>query len=267
MDACKSDEPPPPQSNDLAGWKLAVANGTFRQFRLEEIVAAIQDLWPHTDKVVLHALAKHLSDSMINILRDCVYFSHANHGQDIIDRVHSQLWEALLQPKSADGKGLRLAFGPRLKFRLKDAIAVEARGFRSPDEYSVGGSKKGKKSKNTDQDTERTIGSLSEHLDEPHDAGDSDDDSSPSKRTSRCADHGLLERARIAEEERHVESVLRLITDDRKRLAFRLFMDGVPYKSLKSHSIAAALDISEKTAREWIKEVQVLLKSKMGDNT
>jgi hypothetical protein len=38
-------------------------------------------------------------------------------------------------------------------------------------------------------------------------------------------------------------------------------MDGVPFKSKKSASIADALGISEKTAREWVKEVQGLLSS------
>jgi hypothetical protein len=56
-----------------------------------------------------------------------------------------------------------------------------------------------------------------------------------------------------------VENILDQVTDDRKRLAFRLFMDGVPFKSKKTECIADALGISEKTAREWVKEVRELL--------
>ena len=49
------------------------------------------------------------------------------------------------------------------------------------------------------------------------------------------------------------------IADDRKRLAFRLFMDELPFKSTRSNSIAKALGIDESTARQWIKEMQVQL--------
>lgn len=58
-----------------------------------------------------------------------------------------------------------------------------------------------------------------------------------------------------------VESILEQVPDDQKRLAFRLYMDDVPFKSKKSDSISAALGVSEKTAREWVKEVQALLSS------
>lgn len=62
------------------------------------------------------------------------------------------------------------------------------------------------------------------------------------------------------EQNAEVERVLSTITDDRKRLAFRLFMDQVPYDSKKGHSISKALGIDESTAREWIGEVQTQLK-------
>jgi hypothetical protein len=41
----------------------------------------------------------------------------------------------------------------------------------------------------------------------------------------------------------------------------------VPFKSKKSDSIAKALGIDEKTARQWIEEIQALLKEKIGDLT
>ena len=127
----KTSEEIPPGSTDLAGWRQAIADGSFREFRLEEIVAAIQDLGPRTDKYVLNTLAKYLSDSMFRILRGLVGMNHPNQGRDIIERVHFQLWEALLQPNSADGKGLRVTFGSRVKFRMKDAFGVEARSRAS----------------------------------------------------------------------------------------------------------------------------------------
>src|SRR5262249_39023806 len=56
-----------------------------------------------------------------------------------------------------------------------------------------------------------------------------------------------------------VENALRRVADDQKRLAFRLHMDRVPYKSTRKPCIAKALGIDEKTAREWIKEVKAFL--------
>jgi hypothetical protein len=53
-----------------------------------------------------------------------VGFHHPNRGEDLIDGVHAQAWDALLKPHCPDGKGYRSAFGARLKYRLKDAIAA-----------------------------------------------------------------------------------------------------------------------------------------------
>jgi hypothetical protein len=59
----------------------------------------------------------------------------------------------------------------------------------------------------------------------------------------------------------YVENLLSKITDPRKCLAFRLHMDGCPLGGSKgTASIARALDIDEKTAGEWIEEVQDFLK-------
>src|SRR5438309_2323069 len=58
-----------------------------------------------------------------------------------------------------------------------------------------------------------------------------------------------------------VENILARIADPKKRLAFRLHMDGVPAKSKKTESIAKALGVSDKTVREWISEVTALLSS------
>src|SRR5262249_48037444 len=135
---------------------------------------------------------------------------HQNRGQDIIDNVHSQLWNAILKPDSADGKGLRKAFIPRLSYRVKDAIASAA-------------------AKNKEEGSAAVLGSLP------------------------AVDHteALID----------VESILEKIENPKKRLAFRLHMDGLPARSKKGDSIARALGVSEKTAREWIKEATELLSS------
>lgn len=59
----------------------------------------------------------------------------------------------------------------------------------------------------------------------------------------------------------YVEHLLSKIPDPRKCLAFRLHMDGCPIGGSKgTESIARTLGVSEKTAGEWIEEVQSLLK-------
>jgi DNA-directed RNA polymerase specialized sigma24 family protein len=229
-----SDDEIPPRSTDLDGWRRAVVEGRIARFRLESVVGAIQDLVPHTDKSVLNPMAKHLSDCMLNMLRGLVGRNHPNHGLDIIERVHSQLWEAILQPKSADGRGLRAAFAPRLRFRLADALIYEKRK-REGLIVDTTATNRGP----VDEITPRTVSLHSSVPSEP----------------SHIDEH------------LDVETALEAIADPKKRSAFRLHMDGVPAKSTKSLSISKALGISEKTARLWIEEAQELLKKTLGDRT
>jgi hypothetical protein len=57
-----------------------------------------------------------------------------------------------------------------------------------------------------------------------------------------------------------VERVLIQISDYRKRTAFRLHMQGVPYGGSRGKvSIARALNISRKTAEVWVVEVRAFL--------
>jgi hypothetical protein len=230
--ASESGDDPPPKPADLAGWQQAVTDGRLDQFRLEDIVAAIQDLHPNTGRSVLNALARHLSDAVIRTLRGWVGTNYPNQGWDIIYRVHSELFVAILQPESKDGKGLRLAFGPRLKFRMKDAIRAESRAFRhtaTPEKSTLVSS---------GEDAEDTLQNLA---------------ATPSEE-------------QIEQEQIEVDMFLEAnVNDERKRLAFHLYMNGTPAKSKKTDSIAAALGITDQTARAWIKEVQAILKSKVGD--
>lgn len=228
MEQLNGDEPPP-KSTDLEGWRHAVEDGRYRDFRMEEIVAAIQDLGPGTDKQVLNHLAKHLSDVLLRVLRRRVDTGYPNEGRDIIERVHGQLIEAALTPSSADGRGLRAAFGSRVTFRIKDALTVEKRAARDLRE-----------------------------------AAEQTRESEAPGGAERSPPNGLTEErcynpSSEIVESMHVEDILRRVTDDQKRLAFRLHMDGVPSKSKKTSSIAKALGINEKTARAWIEEVQALL--------
>lgn len=225
-----------PKPNDLDGWKEAVAAGRLRYFRLESITAAFQDL-ASRDHGLRERLAKHLSDSILGILRPRVGFHHPNEGWDIVFRAHQMIFEKLLQPRSADGRGLREAFVPRVMFRLKDALTKEAEERRVPDEPAIG------------ETTKATSG-----------RSDGSDGWDTGRRSTTASPP--FDDVEIADQEIDVSRILECIPDGRKRLAFRLFMDGVPFKTKKNKvtSIAAALGVSERTARDWIAEVQGALR-------
>ncbi len=73
----------------------------------------------------------------------------------------------------------------------------------------------------------------------------------------RDGDHGL-------DKQIDVESfLLRHVPDDRKRLAFQLFMNRVPYTSKLGYTITGTLKVTERTARLWISEVIATLKEKL----
>lgn len=232
------EDDPPPKSTDLAGWRQAVEQGTFRRLRLEEIVAAIQDLGLNTENEVLHPLAKHLSECMMGMLRDRVGFHHPDQGWEIIHRVHYRLWESLLHPTSKDGVGLRRAFATRLRFRLNDAIIAEgkARSVSAPSapDPAAGGQDGATKVNKAKLPGNKILGA--EKLD-------------------GLAARKELADAAIEEQVEEVEAILLRVSDSQKRLAFRLRMNDTPYKS-----IAAALGITAKTAKAWVEEVQGFLK-------
>jgi len=221
---------PPPGATDVPGWQEAVRNGRYLRCRLEDVVVAVQDLRAQLDKTTLHALLKHISDCMMKILRRRVGRNHPNEGWDIVDDVHTVLCTALLQPQSKDGQGLRKAFTPRLEHRLRDALRRESK----------------------EKQRQREL------IDS---ARESSDGVTLYGNVSSLA---LAESDRI-DQEIDAEAALEQIEHPQKRLAFRLFMDGVPFKSKKGSSIEKALGVSERTAREWVKESQEILKKYKGD--
>jgi len=219
----QNGEEPPARSNDLEAWRQAVSSGRFRKFKAEKIVAAIQDLGLTSDDTVLNALALHISDTMMRILRNAIGRNHRNEGSDLIADVHGQLIEALLKPGSADGKGLRKAFVPRVRFRAADALRKEQKTKQQ--ERSAEGLE------------EIYVNGPSQQID-----------------PRREMDEGI-----------DVERALERVADERKRLAFRLHMEGFPVESRKSDSISEALGVSDKTASQWIAEVQSLLSKTVGE--
>jgi len=245
-------EHPSPDSTDLDGWREAVAGNRLRSFKLEAIAAAFQDLGQR-DEGVQRALAKYLSESILRILRRRIGSNHPNRGEDIILRVHGQIFVALLRPTSADGWSLRQAFIPRLLFRMKDAIAAEGRERRIPvEENSMGGEDP------EGSDEVQIVGGGPEGaVEEPEPT--EDEEIIPKKLQHTT----LLDGVRETDEWIDVDRILERIPDSRKRLAFYLFMNDIPYGSKKNgvDSIAQAVGISEKTARDWVKEVRQFLEN------
>lgn len=160
-------------------------------------------------------------------MRRYVGRNHPNEGYDIVDRVYDQFFESLAQPHSADGKGIRKALVSRLMFRAKDAIAKEARERRIPDETAA---KPRKQAKTSDaplcEDQEIKFVDIYEQPDLAEAAESSDgEESPPSKARWNPA---LLDVVRAADEQIDVDRFLEEnIKDSQKRLAFRLFMDGL----------------------------------------
>jgi hypothetical protein len=273
---------PSPASTDIEGWRRAIAEGAHIGFRLEALVAALQDLGPQADGNVKRALVKQLNDAMLRMLRSFVGFNHPNQGEDVIYRVHHQLFDALLRPKSADGHALRAGFANIVSYRVKDAIAMEYRHSRIPirpgvkdsdddeldDELPVAANDRTPPPALPDgaEDRARELGADKSTLDDAPDLGEqgdpadvSDGEDAPGWDSNR--NMTLLDGVRNVDEQLDVVRILSDVTDHRKRLAFYLHMQGVPFGSTKGNSIAKALGKSKKTVTDWVEEVRAQLKT------
>jgi hypothetical protein len=255
----------PPDSKDLKGWRQAVADRKLAFYPMGAIVAAFLDLGP-IDEPLRNTLAKAISDDIYRRLKRSVGRNHPNGGEDIIERVHFQLFEALAQPDCADAKGLRDAYIPRLTFRIKDAIAKEKR--QSRDGEPAPKSTKAKSGKAPDEDEHEAVEivSMEQHPDlvEKPVIGDGED----AGLFSRAADVALLESVAYLDQQIDVTRLLKQhVPHLRKRLAFQLHMEQVPSKTKKAHvlSIANAVGFDESTVRLWIAEIQATLKTIVGD--
>ena len=96
------------------------------------------------DRLLAYREEKHLSDAITRLLRRLIGVNHPNRGDDIIYRVHGQIFEQLLKPNSADGKALREAFTARVTFRIKDALVAEHRYSRIPVQVNINTKAKGR---------------------------------------------------------------------------------------------------------------------------
>ena len=85
-----TEEEPPPRPTDLEGWRRAISEGRFRTFKMETVIAAIQDLGPNADKVIINSLVLHASDTILRVLRRHIGTNHRNQGEDIVEEAHDQ---------------------------------------------------------------------------------------------------------------------------------------------------------------------------------
>lgn len=252
----------PPASSDLEGWRRAVAQGQLGKFRPEALLCAVQDLGPNVDPAVLNPIAGRLSAIIMHMARRHVGTNKPNKGEDIIQRVHGGIWASLLDPQSEDGQTMRDGLGGIVKFRCLDAVALENKHSRIPLEPKVRELKRNEDPDKvpTDRRRAREVSNLvaapeSQGADAANDEVVRDDAAS----ATRLVDPEHFAEMRQLEEHIDVERVLANIADDRKRLAFRLYMDDLPFGSKRTNSIANAVGISSKTAKQWIEELIELL--------
>lgn len=211
---------------DVDWWCRAIAEkGALARARPEDIVRAAQHPRIKAERGVYGALMQHLSEFIALKVRARVSRNWKNGGQDIVDNVHDQLIEAILRPASADGKELGRRFGAVLKTRTIDAIRVA----------------KKERDRFTNHEEE-----FAEH---------------PEREASH--DHASIEET--IDRDRALARALECAPDPRKRLAYRLHLEGVPRKTTKgTTSISEMLGVSSKTAGEWIDEVEAIVREKIG---
>lgn len=264
----------------MEGWRAAIKAGQLPSFRLEVIIAAIQDLGPDVDEQVRSKLAWEVHGRFFRILRKAVGRNHLNSGDDIIHRTIFKLFEAIGNLNSNDGRALRKPCYSLIKLRMIDAIREENRERRTPEDFLETG-------KSSDDEVEEHVpfpddtelekaevteseGSVNEtpgitRATPPSKAPepDEDEDAAPVKASyDPSLFDGVIEMQQNIDIKRLLESA---IPNDRKRLAFHLFMEGIPRKTIdeNTHSIAEALGKDESTIRAWIKEIQEVLKTKV----
>jgi DNA-directed RNA polymerase specialized sigma24 family protein len=258
----KEDEESPPASFDLEGWHRAVARGELGLFRPEALLCAVQDLGPNADPAVLNPIVARLSEIIMKMARRHVGTNKPNRGEGIIVNVAGGIWKSLLDPKSKDGQTMRDRLGGIVRFRCLDAIALANKHSRIPLQPPVREVKRGENPDTvpTDRVKAREVSWLVQEAEAKERGAENDGFVGYyAVSATRPVDAAHFEGMRQLEEHIDVERVLARIPDDRKRLAFRFHMDGLPFQSKRTPSIARALGVSEKTAEVWIAEVSELL--------
>jgi hypothetical protein len=215
----------PPSHLDVQAWTDIINSDGLANVCAEDIVAAIQGIGPDGDKRVRSALTGHISEAMLKIMSGKVRKSYNDGGREIIWRALDKLIFAVLTPGSADGMALCATFRATVELRLIDSVRDEIKYHSRFEPLAV--------------QTNEITSNADYEMDFPDD-----------KPTN------------YAEQMAQVESVLKKISDPRKQRAFRLHMEEIPILPGKGTiSIAQELNISARTAGEWIKEIKALLEA------
>ncbi|MDG4892669.1 hypothetical protein P9272_03570 [Mesorhizobium sp. WSM4976] len=248
----------PPPSTDAIGWHKITEAGQLGRYAPEAIIGAFQNAGGK-DSRLRADMARYLSNLVQQVLRKRVGTNKMNSGQDIIDDVHDEFFAAICNPSCADAKGYQESFYGRLTFRLKDAIVKEeaAKLIPPPDEKKPAAGK-------SDDDSEAGEISgkmeLRPALEESAAEGLFEVEEFTADAGVKRPDPALQQNVDQLVEAIDVERILAQIPDPRKRLAFRLHMDQVPYGGTKgTASIAGVLEIDRKTAEHWVAEVRAFL--------
>lgn len=271
--------PPPPDPKDHDGWRLAIAESLHLEYDAQVLFCALQGLGAKANEQVRNALAERLSRLVIKQLRRKVSSHHPNEGWDIIWRTHESVFTASAKPNLSDGIGFREAFHARLNFKLLSAIKDEVRLRRTEEDILSEKADKAKKKASARKDESKGVVADTELSEDEEDLAELEgertvsfhepvanhDDEAPPGQASY--DPSLFDGVNNFIEQMDVDRLLKKhVPDERKRLAFRLFMDDVPHKTKRkatTHSIADALGIDESTARAWVKEVTEILSAQV----
>ena len=207
-----------PEAADEAGWAAAVAADQLGDCPPGEIVGALRALFLDGDQRLVQALTLHVSDRITRRLRRLIGTDHPNQGEDVVERAHGVIMDAIFDPASADGPELIEHFWARVRFRGIDAARAEGKYHRRHPALAV------------DEDGETLI--------------------PQGRRMDGGA--GSID----------VSHVMSRIRDPKKRLAFRLYAEGMRVRS-GDVSVATVCGCDPKTAAAWIAEARAVLSAEL----
>ncbi len=207
-----------PAAADEVGWKAVVAAAELGDCPPGEIVGALRALYLDGDRRLVQALTLHVSDRVTRRLRRLIGTNHPNRGEDVVERAHGVIMDAIFDPTSADGAELVAHFWGRVRHRGIDAARAEGRFHRRHPALAV------------DEDGEALV--------------------PPGRRVD--GGPGSID----------VSHVLSRIKDPKKRLAFRLYAEGMRVRA-GDVCVATVCGCDPKTAAKWISEARVTLAAEL----
>ena len=207
-----------PEAADEAGWATVAAAGDLGDCPPGLIVGAMRALFLDGDQRLVQALTLHVSDRITRRLRRLIGTGHPNQGEDVVERAHGVIMDAIFDPASADGPELVEHFWARVRNRGIDAARAEGKYHRRHPALAV------------DEGGETLVPS------------------------GRRVDGGASSI--------DVSHVLSRIRDPKKRLAFRLYAEGMRVRA-GDVCVATVCGCDPKTAAKWIAEARAILAAEL----